>query len=118
MHLFCLSLDSDLRTEWYLYIILFFLWLGHLSRELIPYVKSIVGVDISQRMVDEYNRRTINQGIDPEEMRAIEADVLVLSTSSELQKMKETFDVVVVSYAILLIVPILIRQVRRRLSPF
>jgi 23S rRNA G2069 N7-methylase RlmK/C1962 C5-methylase RlmI len=68
-----------------------------LSRELIPYVKSIVGVDISQRMVDEYNRRSINQGIYPEEMRAIQADILVHLTSSELQEMKETFDVVVVS---------------------
>lgn len=70
---------------------------GHLSRELVPYVKSVVGVDISQRMVDEYNRRSLNQGIEPEEMRAIQADILLSSTSSELQEMKGTYDVVVVS---------------------
>ncbi|EKM83148.1 hypothetical protein AGABI1DRAFT_69361 [Agaricus bisporus var. burnettii JB137-S8] len=72
---------------------------GHLSRELVPYVKSIVGVDISQRMVDEYNRRSLNQGIEPEEMRAIQADILLSSTSSELQEMKGTYDVVVCAAA-------------------
>ncbi|KAH7874442.1 S-adenosyl-L-methionine-dependent methyltransferase [Lentinula edodes] len=41
------------------------------SRVLAPYVKSIVGVDISQEMVDRYNKRVENQGIPREEMRAI-----------------------------------------------
>ncbi|KAJ3855341.1 S-adenosyl-L-methionine-dependent methyltransferase [Lentinula lateritia] len=41
------------------------------SRVLAPYVKSIVGVDISQEMVDRYNKRVENQGIHHEEMRAI-----------------------------------------------
>ncbi|GAW08786.1 S-adenosyl-L-methionine-dependent methyltransferase [Lentinula edodes] len=41
------------------------------SRVLAPYVKSIVGVDISQEMVDRYNKRVENQGIPHEEMRAI-----------------------------------------------
>ncbi|EKM56093.1 uncharacterized protein PHACADRAFT_122275 [Phanerochaete carnosa HHB-10118-sp] len=44
---------------------------GALSRELSPYVKSILGVDISQGMVDQYNTRVSNQGISPEEMRAV-----------------------------------------------
>jgi len=44
---------------------------GLVSRELAPHAKSIVGVDISQGMVDQYNLRVYNQGIPPEEMGAI-----------------------------------------------
>ncbi|KAG8798617.1 hypothetical protein FRC17_007373, partial [Serendipita sp. 399] len=43
---------------------------GQMSRRLAPYVKKIVGVDISQRMVDHYNQRVFNQGISEEEMHA------------------------------------------------
>lgn len=45
--------------------------LGLISRELCPYVKSIVGVDISRGMVDQFNLRAFNQGIPPEEMKAV-----------------------------------------------
>ncbi|KAJ3756676.1 S-adenosyl-L-methionine-dependent methyltransferase [Lentinula raphanica] len=41
------------------------------SRVLAPYAKTIIGIDISQEMVDRYNTRVTNQGIEPEEMRAI-----------------------------------------------
>ncbi|KAJ3772460.1 S-adenosyl-L-methionine-dependent methyltransferase [Lentinula raphanica] len=41
------------------------------SRVLAPYAKTIIGIDISQEMVDRYNTRVANQGIEPEEMRAI-----------------------------------------------
>ncbi|KAI0345672.1 S-adenosyl-L-methionine-dependent methyltransferase [Trametopsis cervina] len=44
---------------------------GILSRELCLYVRSIVGVDISQNAIDVYNRRVDQQGIPREEMRAI-----------------------------------------------
>ncbi|KAJ8093480.1 hypothetical protein PM082_020337 [Marasmius tenuissimus] len=44
---------------------------GLISRQILPYVKSVLGVDISQAMVDKYNERADNQGITPEEMRAI-----------------------------------------------
>ncbi|PFH52490.1 hypothetical protein AMATHDRAFT_46336 [Amanita thiersii Skay4041] len=44
---------------------------GLISRELAPFAKSITGVDISQGMVDEYNRRVHNQGIPPQEMHAV-----------------------------------------------
>lgn len=44
---------------------------GLISRELAPFTKSLVGVDISAGMVDEYNHRVSNQGIPPEEMRAV-----------------------------------------------
>jgi cyclopropane fatty-acyl-phospholipid synthase-like methyltransferase len=59
-------------------------------------VKTIVGVDISQRMVDEYNRRVANQGLSMQEMRAVRADILN-PTSDEAQSMEGMFNVVVVS---------------------
>lgn len=44
---------------------------GLMSRELAPYAKSIVGVDISQSVVDHYNQTVSDQGILPEEMKAV-----------------------------------------------
>ncbi|KAI0070562.1 S-adenosyl-L-methionine-dependent methyltransferase [Panus rudis PR-1116 ss-1] len=44
---------------------------GLVSRELAPHVKSILGVDVSQKAVDIYNERVANQGIPPDEMRAV-----------------------------------------------
>lgn len=66
-----------------------------MSRELLPYVGSIVGVDISQRMVDEYNHRAANQGLTTDEMRAVWVDVLN-SEEGEVRNMKGSFDVIVV----------------------
>jgi ubiquinone/menaquinone biosynthesis C-methylase UbiE len=68
-------------------------WLGMLSRKLAPHVKSIVGVDISQGSVEEYNLRVANQGIPPEEMRAVVAELKGLP--GELNDAK--FDIAVVS---------------------
>ncbi|KAI0648430.1 S-adenosyl-L-methionine-dependent methyltransferase [Trametes meyenii] len=48
---------------------------GALSQALCPYVKSIVGVDISQAAVDVYNARAADQGLAPEEMRAVCAEL-------------------------------------------
>lgn len=70
-------------------------YIGLLSRELLPYVRSIVGVDISQRMVEEYNHRAANQGLSVDEMHAVRVDVLSLE-ENEVQNMKEKFDVIVV----------------------
>ena len=66
---------------------------GAFSRGLCQYVKSIVGVDISQNAVDEYNRRVTNQGLLPEEMKAVCATLK--GTDDELDGMK--FDVVAVN---------------------
>ena len=44
---------------------------GEISKILAGHAKSIVGVDISQTMVDRYNLQVWNQGISPEEMKAI-----------------------------------------------
>ncbi|KAI6111160.1 S-adenosyl-L-methionine-dependent methyltransferase [Pisolithus sp. B1] len=67
---------------------------GLISRELAPHAKSIVGVDISQNMVDMYNLSVHNQGISPDEMRAVCISA-IKEDEEHLQGM--TFDVIVVS---------------------
>ncbi|KAI5984005.1 hypothetical protein EDD15DRAFT_2312577 [Pisolithus albus] len=48
---------------------------GLISRELAPHAKSIVGVDISQNMVDMYNLSVHNQGkISPDELEDAMSD--------------------------------------------
>jgi len=69
---------------------------GLVSRELAPYTKSILGVDISQGMVDQFNKRVENQGIPPEEMRAIAVE-LKGDSDDELGGAK--FDVIVCASA-------------------
>lgn len=67
---------------------------GLISKQLGLYCKRIVGVDISQGMVDEYNKHVHNQGISPDEMVAICTDLK--GDSGELDGQK--FDVIVVSF--------------------
>lgn len=64
---------------------------GLISKKLAAHAKCIVGVDISQSMVDQYNQSVSNQGIPPEEMKAVCCDLTV--TQNQLDGMK--FDVVV-----------------------
>jgi hypothetical protein len=59
----------------------------------VPHVKSIVGVDISQGAVDLYNEAVSNQGLSPDEMRAVCAELK--GEAGELDDLK--FDVVAVS---------------------
>ena len=66
--------------------------LGLISKELAPYAKSIVGVDISQAQVDQYNQSVSNQGILPEEMKAVCAELK--GRNEELDGLK--FDVITV----------------------
>src|SRR5262245_17124135 len=66
---------------------------GLISQNLAPYTRQIIGVDISQGMVDYYNQRVSNQGIPPEEMKAVCLELK--GTGDELDGQK--FDVVVVS---------------------
>ncbi|KZT11148.1 S-adenosyl-L-methionine-dependent methyltransferase [Laetiporus sulphureus 93-53] len=68
---------------------------GLVSRELCPYVKSIVGVDISDGMVDQFNLRVSQQGLTPEEMKAV--CVELKGEEHELDGQK--FDVIVCSMA-------------------
>jgi len=64
---------------------------GLISKELASHAKCIVGVDISQSMIDQYNQSVVNQGIPPEEMRAVCCDLT--AAPDQLDGMK--FDVVV-----------------------
>jgi cyclopropane fatty-acyl-phospholipid synthase-like methyltransferase len=63
------------------------------SQTLAPYCKKIIGVDISQGMVDWYNMCVWNQGIEWEEMKAV--CVELKGTEDELDGVK--FDVAIVS---------------------
>ncbi|KIM63765.1 hypothetical protein SCLCIDRAFT_1213926 [Scleroderma citrinum Foug A] len=69
---------------------------GLISRELAPHSGPIVGVDISQRMVDLYNLSVHNQGISPDEMKAV-----CVSAMKENEEKLEgmTFDVIVCANA-------------------
>ncbi|OCH86196.1 S-adenosyl-L-methionine-dependent methyltransferase [Obba rivulosa] len=66
---------------------------GVFSRELCQYIKSVVGVDISSGSVDVYNTRASNQGLTPEEMKAICAELK--GNAQELDGAK--FDIAVCS---------------------
>ncbi len=66
---------------------------GLISQGLAPYCKTILGVDISQGLVDYFNKRVGDQGIPSEEMRAV--CVELKGEEGELGGMK--FDVIVVS---------------------
>jgi ubiquinone/menaquinone biosynthesis C-methylase UbiE len=65
---------------------------GLISREIAPHAKSILGVDISQDMVDQFNIRVQNQGIPSEDMKAL--CVELRGEEGELDGAK--FDVIVV----------------------
>ncbi|CAB4396828.1 unnamed protein product [Rhizophagus irregularis] len=67
---------------------------GLISQELRSYVKSIVGIDMAQGMVDEYNKKVLQQGIDENEMKAI---CLELKEGDQLNGRK--FDLVVCASA-------------------
>jgi ubiquinone/menaquinone biosynthesis C-methylase UbiE len=65
---------------------------GLMSRALAAHTARIVGVDISQGMVDAYNARVALQGVPAEEMRAVVADLT--GAAGELDDQK--FDVALV----------------------
>ncbi|KZV67889.1 S-adenosyl-L-methionine-dependent methyltransferase [Peniophora sp. CONT] len=68
---------------------------GMLSRALSPHARSIVGVDISAASVAEYNLRVANQGLGPEDMRAVVGP----PTGAPAALDSAQFDVVVCSMA-------------------
>ncbi|KAJ7879949.1 S-adenosyl-L-methionine-dependent methyltransferase [Mycena olivaceomarginata] len=68
---------------------------GLIARGLAPYCKSIVGVDINPAMVAHFAEQIHNQGIPPEEMRVVCADLK--GVESELDGVK--FDVICSSAA-------------------
>jgi len=68
---------------------------GLVSKELVPHVKSILGVDISQGMVDQYNKRVQDEGIPLEKMHAVRYELE--GREGELDGSK--FDVIVCTSA-------------------
>ncbi|KAJ7494420.1 S-adenosyl-L-methionine-dependent methyltransferase [Mycena galericulata] len=68
---------------------------GIVSRRLAPHCKTLVGVDISQGMVDEFNKGVQSLGIPTTQISAVRADLK--GEESELEGAK--FDVVVCSLA-------------------
>jgi ubiquinone/menaquinone biosynthesis C-methylase UbiE len=69
--------------------------IGLISQALAPHTGAIVGVDISQGMVDRYNARVAEQGIPVSEMRAVVADLS--GSPGELDDLR--FDVAVVRFS-------------------
>uniref|UniRef100_D8PL46 Methyltransferase type 11 domain-containing protein n=1 Tax=Schizophyllum commune (strain H4-8 / FGSC 9210) TaxID=578458 RepID=D8PL46_SCHCM len=63
---------------------------GLISQHLTAYAKSITGLDISSGMTNRYNERVENQGLEPENMRAI-----CIDPDDDLREFEATFDVAV-----------------------
>lgn len=66
--------------------------LGLVSGNLAPYVKSVLGVDISQGVVDLFNKRFVDKDVDQERFRAIRVELK--GEDGELGN--EKFDVIIV----------------------
>lgn len=66
-----------------------------ISRSLYPHVKSILGVDISDGMVSEFNANVLKHGLDPSKIKAVQAE-LGKDLPAELEEGNK-FDVIVVS---------------------
>ncbi|KAM0753975.1 S-adenosyl-L-methionine-dependent methyltransferase [Meredithblackwellia eburnea MCA 4105] len=69
---------------------------GLVSQRLAPHCKRIVGVDLSQAMVDHFNQLVADHGIEKEEMVAIQRDEL---KDDENELDGELFDVVLCAQA-------------------
>ncbi|PSS03303.1 S-adenosyl-L-methionine-dependent methyltransferase [Coniella lustricola] len=50
---------------------------GNMSRAFAPYTTQCVGIDLSEKMVQVYNTRARNQGLDPEEMSAYHGNLCI-----------------------------------------
>ncbi|CAE6434501.1 unnamed protein product [Rhizoctonia solani] len=72
---------------------------GLLSQGLAPHTKTLIGVDISSKSVDYYNERVANQGIPPEEMKAICMELVERGTNNTDPFDGIEFDVIVCTQA-------------------
>ncbi|CAE7128067.1 unnamed protein product [Rhizoctonia solani] len=68
---------------------------GLVSQGLAPHTKTLIGVDISPKSVEYYNERVANQGIPPDEMRAICAELVERGTGDADPLDEIEFDVIV-----------------------
>lgn len=73
--------------------------IGLISIQLLPCAKEIVGIDISEGMVDQYNAAVTKEEISPETMHAIRLNILEADADSGamLELISDPFDVIVVS---------------------
>ncbi|CAE6429569.1 unnamed protein product [Rhizoctonia solani] len=72
---------------------------GLLSQGLAQHTKTLIGVDISPKSVDYYNERVANQGIPPDEMKAICAELVERGTGNVDLFNGIEFDVIVCTQA-------------------
>ncbi|KDN40636.1 hypothetical protein RSAG8_07965, partial [Rhizoctonia solani AG-8 WAC10335] len=72
---------------------------GLISQGLAPHTKTLIGVDISPKSVEYYNERVANQGIPPDEMRAICAELVERGTGDADPFDGVEFDVIVCTQA-------------------
>lgn len=68
------------------------MFVGLISKELVPHAKTILGVDISQGVVDVYNKRFSDQGLGTEVVHAIQKEL----TGAEGELDGRKFDVITV----------------------
>ncbi|KAJ7144936.1 S-adenosyl-L-methionine-dependent methyltransferase [Mycena crocata] len=68
---------------------------GIVSRRLAPHCKTLLGVDISQGMVDEFNKGVQSHSLNTEQIRALRAELK--GEDTELDGMK--FDIIICSLA-------------------
>ncbi|CAE6434509.1 unnamed protein product [Rhizoctonia solani] len=72
---------------------------GMISQRLVSHSKSIIGVDISSKSVDFYNERAAKQGVPPEQMKALCADLTERGKAENDAFGGVEFDVIVCSAA-------------------
>lgn len=53
---------------------------GNITQALLPYVTTVKGIDLSEKMVEEYNRAASTSGIPPEQALAVVGDLCFAST--------------------------------------
>ncbi|KAL1964014.1 hypothetical protein VTN77DRAFT_7560 [Rasamsonia byssochlamydoides] len=74
---------------------------GTVSKTLEPFVTKVIGLDVSENMVAEFNKSTHESGISPEKMFALQGDLLAETVPQDLLGLEFfDFDIIVVSMAL------------------
>ncbi|APA11702.1 hypothetical protein SS1G_05176 [Sclerotinia sclerotiorum 1980 UF-70] len=58
---------------------------GLITRALLPFITRSIGIDLSSSMVEQYNLRASNQGLDASEMFAYQGNLLSLDPAPQLE---------------------------------
>ncbi|KAK4550883.1 hypothetical protein LTR36_000463 [Oleoguttula mirabilis] len=70
---------------------------GAITKALGPYVTSMQGIDISEKMVEEYNKAALSSGLQPEQASAVVGDLFAEKVPDSLEGPRfQNFDVAVV----------------------